>query len=132
MRPMTSKAEALCRHRHWLPLARDACFWKANGRGRAATQRAFNHKSAAVQLGEALRDDQPQARAVVAPREPVVCLHEGLANTRHVLGRHPNAGVAHENGDTAVNGPPRADGDPTIPIRELQSVREEIENGLNQ
>src|SRR5690348_8941070 len=98
--------------------------------GRAGALAAVEFKAAAVQFDELTADGEAEARAAEAPRDRRIGLIEGLGQVSHDLGRHADAGVRYPDGETAVGGRLDSDRHPAARRRELDRVRQDIEQDL--
>ena len=62
----------------------------------AALTRCTGYPGAAAhELAQAFDDGQPQPGTTIPARGAGVCLHKGLEQTGHLLGRQPDAGIRH-------------------------------------
>src|SRR5208337_1422024 len=64
---------------------------------------AFDVQGAAVQFGEPLDEDQPQAGSLVMPGEPRIELEERLEESRVILGADSDAGVPDSETDLTLD-----------------------------
>src|SRR5437667_3050726 len=85
--------------------------------------------SAAMQLGELLRDRQPEAEATLLAREGRVALSKSLEDEREKVRSNAAAGVAYGDLDLGI-GARELELDPPAPRCELDGVRQEVPDDL--
>src|SRR5438552_13827245 len=109
----------------------DALGRQPHSSGGALTERAHELEAAAVQLCHGLAQRQAEAGALIFTREAAVDLAEGAQRGLEILGRDADAGIA----DRDPKAPPvdcGLDGDASTRLRELDGVREQVDQDLLQ
>src|SRR5215831_6819241 len=93
-------------------------------------QCAFDLKLGSMEFRERFDEGKTEPRALGLARKRRGNLTERLERYRNHLRRHANAGVTHPDHETATRGELGGDGDVTAPRRELDGVREKVEQNL--
>ncbi len=85
-----------------------------------------------MQLGQCLGQWQAETGALILARMGVVDLPERLERERHIIGVHADASIANLKGDPIAARPGGGDRHRATTRRELDTVRQEIEQNLLQ